>query len=239
MKILLEKSRSANFTLIMLWRHNSKILKSTLTSVIRRQGVWQTKHMIFHACMILFVGSTGAWLMTNSNKTPALATFFFIVLSLVLYWLNELLFIRREISGKLWKRHVVDPRRNRISIAIFIRVLELGYVVVLFFGWFLLAGNVLFKLTGSESTHKWLQSVLHIVDSAGLETNRTFHAAGGWGIFFTVTTSIAGLLFAALLVAIFMSDFAIIFGKDTEERARRLKLVTRRHRTSRLRQTRR
>lgn len=198
-----------------------------------------TKHLLFHAWMIVFGGATCAWVSTNNNKMPALVTFAYVILSVALYWLNELVVIPGMALPRLWKAHVVDPRVNRISIAIFVRIIELGYVLLMFFGWFLFAGSILFQLTGSDSSRTWVNSVLHIVHSAGIQTNRTFYASGDIGVLLTVLSSFAGLIFAALWVAIFMSDFSIIFGKDEAERARRLKIVTSRHRTSGLRRTRR
>lgn len=205
----------------------------------RKRLILPTKHLIFHAWIIVFGGATCGWVSTNTNKIPALATAAYIILSIALYWLIELVVAPRMALPKLWRAHVVDPRVNRISIAILVRIIELGYVLLMFFGWFLFAGNIIFKLTGSEASQMWADSVLHIVQSAGIHTNRTFHASGVTGVILTVLSSFAGLVFAALWVAIFMSDFSIIFGKDEAERARRLRIVTRRHRTSRLRRTRR
>ena len=97
--------------------------------------------------MIAFGGATYAWVSTNNNKIPALVTFAYIILSVASYWLNELVVIPRMALAKLWKAHVVDPRVNRISIAILVRIIELGYVLLMFFGWFLFAGNILFQQT--------------------------------------------------------------------------------------------
>jgi hypothetical protein len=78
-----------------------------------------------------------------------------------------------------------------------------------------------------------------MIHSAGIETNRSYQAEGMLGVLLTIATSMGGLVFVGVWVAIFISDFAIIFGKDDDERARRLRAVVGRHRTSRLRRTRR
>lgn len=207
--------------------------------LVHKQGIWQSKHIFYHVWIIVAVGGSGFVLLSGKDRIPAIVTFAYVVLSVAAYWLNELLFIRRGALDRRWLQHVIDPRRNRISVAVCIRVQELGYVLLMFFGWFLFAGNIIYKTAGSDSWRQWARSVLHVVHSAGIQTNRDFHAGGWLGVTLTSLSSMAGLIFAGVWVAIFMSDFAIIFGKDSDERKRRLRLVSRRHRTSRLRRTRR
>lgn len=92
---------------------------------------------------------------------------------------------------------------------------------------------------GASSFRDWGELVLHMIHSAGIQTNRDYHAEGWLGISFTIITSMAGLVFAGVWIAIFMSDFAIIFGKDIQDRKLRLMLASGQHRTIRLRRTRR
>ena len=224
------------------WKQLSLFLKKLAKSswsVVRNQGIWQTKNLLFHGWMLGGVGGSGFLVLSEKNRVPFLVTTIYMACSILAYWLNEVLFIRSGSSRRLWKKHVIDPRRNRISVAIRVRIQDLGYVMLMFFGWFLIAGNIIYLKTGSIITRDWFRAVLHIIHSAGIQTNRSYQAEGMLGVSLTIITSMAGLVFAGVWVAIFISDFAIIFGKDDDERASRLRTVAGRHRTSRLRRTRR
>lgn len=216
-----------------------KKLARSSWSLVRNQGIWQTKNLFFHGWMLGGVGGSGLLVLSEKNRVPFLLTTLYVVFSILAYWLNEALFVRNGASRRLWKRHVIDPRRSRISVAVRVRIQDLGYVILMFFGWFLIAGNIIYHKTGSIFTRDWLRAVLHMLNSAGIQTNRSYQAEGMLGVSLTIATSMAGLVFVGVWVAIFMSDFAIIFGKDDDERARRLRAVVDRHRTSRLRRTRR
>jgi len=216
-----------------------KRLAKSSWSLVRNQGIWQTKNLLFHGWMLGGVGVSGLLVLSEKNRVPFLVTTLYVACSILAYWLNEVKFIRSGASRRLWKKHVIDPRRNRISVAIRVRIQDLGYVILMFFGWFLIAGNIIYLETGSIITRDWCRAVLHVIHSAGIQTNRSYQAEGMIGVFLTIVTSMGGLVFVGVWVAIFISDFAIIFGKDDDERARRLRTVVGRHRTSRLRRTRR
>jgi hypothetical protein len=224
------------------WRQLSlfvKKLAKSSWSLVRNQGIWQTKNLLFHGWMLVGVGGSGILVLSEKNRVPFLVTTLYVACSILAYWLNEVKFIRSGASRRLWKKHVIDPRRNRISVAIRVRIQDLGYVILMFCGWFLVAGNIIYWKTGSIITRDWIRAVLHVIHSAGIQTNRSYQAEGMLGVLLTVATSMSGLVFVGVWVAIFISDFAIIFGKDDDERARRLSAVVGRHRTSRLRRTRR
>lgn len=216
-----------------------KRLAKSSWSLVRNQGIWQTKNILFHGWMLVGVGGSGLFVLSEKNRIPFVLTTLYVAFSIFAYWLNEALFVRTGASRRLWKKHVIDPRRNRISVAIRVRVQDLGYVILMFFGWFLFAGNIIYLKTGSIFTRDWFRAVLHMIHSAGIQTNRSYQAEGMLGVSLTIATSMAGLVFVGVWVAIFMSDFAIIFGKNDDETARRLRAVVGRHRTSRLRRTRR
>jgi hypothetical protein len=198
-----------------------------------------SKHIIFHAWMLIVVGGTAIALLDKSNKLPSVSTIICIITAIAVYWAIELMVLRRGITKRLWRNHVLNPEVNRISIAVLVRAIELGFVFIMFIGWFLIAGNLIFDETGSTSTSDWLRAILHAVQSAGLQTNRQYHAPGVIGIMLTALSSLAGLILAGVWVAIFLSDFTLVFGKGESLIQRRVAFRSGRLRTSRLSRTRR
>ena len=198
-----------------------------------------TKHLIFHVWMIICVGIAAFILLDNTNKTPSATTLVCIITAIIVYWAIELRILRRGVTSRLWREHVLNPEVNRMSVAVVVRSIELGFVFMMFIGWFLLAGGLMFDSTGSSSTHDWVRAILHAVQSAGLQTNRQYTAVGRSGVILTTLSSLAGLIFAGVWVAIFLSDFSLVFGKGETLIQRRVAFRNGRHRTSRLSRTRR
>lgn len=205
----------------------------------KRRRPIPSRHIIFHTWMLIVVGGTAIALLDKSNKVPSISTIICIIISIGVYWAIELMVLRRGITKRLWRDHVLNPEVNRISIAVMIRAIELGFVFIMFIGWFLIAGNIIFDGTGSTSTSDWVRAILHAVQSAGLQTNRQYHAAGVMGVILTALSSLAGLILAGVWVAIFLSDFTLVFGKDESLIQRRVAFRSGRLRTSRLRRKRR
>ena len=198
-----------------------------------------SRHAIFHAWMIIGVGGTAIALLDKSNKAPSTLTVAFVIISIAAYWTIELMVLRRGVTRRLWRNHVLNPEVNRISMAVLIRAVELAFVFIVFISWFLIAGNLIFDSTGFSSTSDWLRAILHAVQSAGLQTNRQYHAPGVSGIILTALSSLAGLILAGVWVAIFLSDFTFVFGKDESLIERRKSFSGVRFRTSRMSRTRR
>jgi hypothetical protein len=210
--------------------------------LVSRQGIWQTKNLLFVGWTLFFVGGSGFLVLSEKNRVPFVLTSAYVAFSILAYWVNEALFIRPGIPSRLWKKHVIDPRRNRISVAFMVRIQELGYLILMFFGWFLFAGNIIYRSTDSSLTREWLRAVVHMISSAGIQTNRSYHAEGPLGILLTVATSVFGLGFIGAWIGIIIEDHVYVMGKDDKngvERAQRCRFVDGRHRTNRLRRSRR
>lgn len=223
-------------------RHFLRRLATSAWLLVCRQGILQTKNIFFLGWMLFVVGGSGFLVLSEKNSVPFVLTSAFVAFSILAHWLNEALFIRPGIPNKLWKRHVIDPRRNRISVALMVRIQELGYLILMFFGWFLFAGNIIYRSTNSNLTREWLRAVLHMISSAGIQTNRTYHADGILGVILTAATSVFSLGFIGAWIGIIIEDLVYVMGKDDKnnvEKVQRCRFVDGRHRTSRLRRARR
>jgi hypothetical protein len=217
-------------------------LSTSALSLLSSQGIWQIKNLVFFAWLLFFVGGSGFLVLSRENRVPFMLTSAYVAFSIFAHWLNEVLFIRPGVTRSLWREHVKAPRKRRFSVAFIVRLHELGYLILMFFGWFLAAGNIVYRTTGSGLTREWAGAVLHMVSAAGIQTNRTYRAEGFLGIVLTVITSVLGLLFIGTWIGIFIEDTVYIIGKegrDDNEEARRCKFVAGHYRTSRLRRTRR
>lgn len=176
-----------------------------------KKRVLPTEAIIFHV-FILFVAMSIIFIR-RSSPIPMLCTFGYTIFSVIVYWLVTIKFKRTKVLEKWWTEHVIDPRVNRISVAIIIYTLDLSHVFLLFGGLYILIGNVLFYLNNHTSTLQWLQAITYAVQCAGIQTNREYLAPGIMGVMLTIFSSLTGLVFVAVWVAVFMSAFEIVFKK--------------------------
>lgn len=162
-----------------------------------------SRRAIFQAWMIIGAGGSAIALLDKSNKAPSTLTFAFVIISIAACWSIELMVHRRGVTRRLWRNHVLNPEVNRISMAVLICAVELAFVFIVFIGWFLIPGNLIFDSTGLTSTSDWLRTILHAAQSAGLQANRQYHATGVRRIILTALSSLAGLILVGVWVAIF------------------------------------
>lgn len=92
------KLGSAKMDLLVFetWRQLSlfvKKLAKSSWSLVRNQGIWQTKNLLFHGWMLVGVGGSGILVLSEKNRVPFLVTTVYVACSTLAYWLNEVKFI--------------------------------------------------------------------------------------------------------------------------------------------------
>lgn len=123
----------------------------------RKKRIWPTEIIIFH--IFIFAAALSVLLISSSDVIPIILTLCYSSISIIVYWIIKLKIRNTGVLIKLWKKHVIDPKVNRISIAIVVYMLDLSHVLLLFGGIFLIIGNCLFYLNKHTTTLEWFQAI--------------------------------------------------------------------------------
>jgi hypothetical protein len=177
------------------------------TDAQKSAGVWPTEIIFFH--LLVVGGVLGTALSARVGVSGLRYNLFFVVFSVVIYWVVRQKLRKSNRLKRWWQNQVRSPGRSRFSAGVAIILLDTLHILLAFCALFFIVANLIywFEFAGSKP---WQSAFLFSVSSAGL-SGPDFTPLTNSGRLLAAASSLLGLVFTALWVAVFTKSFDTIF----------------------------